>query len=88
MGNFSPAGVLEFCLMGEGSLLIQCAELVIERGHAVRGIVSIDPTILDWATSQGIPTRETSGDVSGFLRPVLRRRIRWKRVQTPNPGLS
>ena len=41
-------------LMGEGTLPIQCAELLLEQGHQILGIVSPDESISDWAKEKGI----------------------------------
>ncbi len=42
-------------IIGEGTLLIQCADILLNRGHAVYGIVSENPAIKQWAQSVGIP---------------------------------
>ncbi len=42
-------------LVGDDSLLIRCAEILIERGHSIRGISTSVPTIADWAASHGLP---------------------------------
>ena len=36
-------------LIGEESLLIQCAEIWLSHGHAIQGVVSADARISDWA---------------------------------------
>ncbi len=41
-------------LVGGESLLIQCAELLTQRGHTVAAVVSQRPTIRQWALKQGI----------------------------------
>ena len=40
---------LRCCLIGETSLLIQCAELLLRRGHAIAAVVSQEVAIRDWA---------------------------------------
>ncbi|MCA9898612.1 MAG: LLM class flavin-dependent oxidoreductase [Ardenticatenaceae bacterium] len=40
--------------MGEESLLIQCTEILLERGHDVRGIIANAPAITNWATEKGL----------------------------------
>ena len=39
--------------VGNGSLLIQCADAFTKAGHAVRAIASNNPAILKWAGEQG-----------------------------------
>ena len=41
--------------IGEESLLIGCAETLLERGHDLRAVVSKNPAIADWAQAKGIP---------------------------------
>jgi methionyl-tRNA formyltransferase len=41
-------------LIGGESLLIQCAEILEQRGHAVAAIVSGRPAIRKWAASRGV----------------------------------
>ncbi len=45
---------LRAVLMGSESLLVQCAEILRERGHAIAAIVSREPAILDYAKGHGI----------------------------------
>jgi amino acid adenylation domain-containing protein len=42
-------------LIGSGSLLIRCAELLLQKGCAVCGIISADRRNRDWAARHGIP---------------------------------
>ncbi len=42
-------------LMGSESLLIQCAEILLERGHDVRGIITKETPLVQWVGSQNIP---------------------------------
>ena len=39
--------------VGNGSLLIQCADAFAKAGHAVRAVASYNPSILKWAGDQG-----------------------------------
>ena len=39
--------------VGNGSLLIQCADAFAKAGHAVRAVASYNPAILQWAGDQG-----------------------------------
>src|SRR2546429_9374873 len=42
-------------IIGEGTLPIRCAEILLERGHAIYGMISADLTVHDWARERGIP---------------------------------
>ena len=48
MSNASAA------FIGDGSLLIQCAEAFLDAGHAIRFVASHTQNILQWADSKGI----------------------------------
>ncbi|MCZ0971628.1 formyltransferase family protein [Streptomyces albulus] len=54
-------------LIGENTLLVSCAELLLERGHTVLGVVSPNPDIRQWAAQQGLPTRDLGPDLTDFL---------------------
>jgi natural product biosynthesis luciferase-like monooxygenase protein len=47
---------LRCVLIGGESLLIQCAEILLQQGHRVTAVVSSEPAIRDWAASHGIRT--------------------------------
>lgn len=49
------AGSFRCWLVGSESLLIQCAEMLLARGHTVVGILSGDAQIRAWAGQRGIP---------------------------------
>ncbi len=44
-----------FLLLGEQSLLVQCAELLLARGHRVVGVVTRNRQNRDWAAARAIP---------------------------------
>jgi len=54
-------------LVGEGTLLVQCAELLLQRGHALLGIVSGEPAIVRWAEAKGIAHQPPESDPLPFL---------------------
>jgi methionyl-tRNA formyltransferase len=54
-------------LMGEGTLPIQCAELLLERGHQILGIVSPDESISDWAKEKGISYIQPTDNLLAFF---------------------
>ncbi|MEG4088746.1 AMP-binding protein, partial [Microcoleus sp. Pol12B4] len=55
-------------LIGEGSLLIHCAELLLERGHQIFGIISLDVSISSWAKAKEIPHIQPTDNLIAFLR--------------------
>ena len=42
-------------LIGEESLLVGCADILRDRGHAIRAVVSRNPEIRAWAERLGLP---------------------------------
>jgi len=48
------AGLFECALVGSGTLLIRCAELLLRNGHAIRRVVSDDLGVRRCAAQQGI----------------------------------
>jgi methionyl-tRNA formyltransferase len=55
-------------IIGEGSLPIQCAEILLHRGHEICGIISSDATINRWAEGKNIPHTDPSDALIAFLR--------------------
>ncbi|WP_425045859.1 MupA/Atu3671 family FMN-dependent luciferase-like monooxygenase [Primorskyibacter sp. S87] len=54
-------------LIGNESLLIGCAEALLDRGHSIHAVVSTDPTIRDWAGTKGLPLHDRFDELSsGF----------------------
>ena len=41
-------------IVGEGTLLIQCAEILLERGHQIHGIISANVGISNWARQRDL----------------------------------
>lgn len=54
-------------LIGDGSLVVQCANILLERGHTFAALVTDEPSLLDWAQSQGIRTLEPTADLPAEL---------------------
>lgn len=52
-------------IIGEGTLPIQCAEILLDRGHDIYGIVSPDMSLGQWAREKQLP----------YLRPVYNGRL-------------
>ncbi len=47
--------MLSCCLIGEDSLVIQCAEILLNKGHTLFGIITPTPQIRQWAYQHHIP---------------------------------
>jgi natural product biosynthesis luciferase-like monooxygenase protein len=41
--------------VGDGSLLIQCAQAWRQRGHEIRAVLTSSRNVLDWAAAEGLP---------------------------------
>jgi methionyl-tRNA formyltransferase len=54
-------------IIGEGTLTLQCAEVLLDRGHEIRAIISSDGPMIDWARTKGIPHLLPSADLMPFL---------------------
>ena len=54
-------------IIGSESLLIQCADILLKRGHDIRGIISAEAPIRNWATSQNIPVLAPGKSLTGEL---------------------
>ncbi|HEB89884.1 MAG TPA: LLM class flavin-dependent oxidoreductase [Deltaproteobacteria bacterium] len=57
-------------LIGSESLLIQCGEVLREKGQEIRAVVSDDDQILDWAGKSAIPTLAPGKGLADRLRPI------------------
>jgi natural product biosynthesis luciferase-like monooxygenase protein len=53
--------------VGDGSLLVQCAEAFRQAGHQVLAVVSASAANLDWARAQGARAVRMEGDWQGEL---------------------
>ncbi len=49
-------------IIGEGTLPVQCGELLLQRDHEVYGVITSDPTLSGWANKLGIPQIGSSAD--------------------------
>lgn len=56
-------------LIGEqGTLLIQCGEILLAKGHSVLGVISPNPVTIAWAKAKGLPHVTSTRDLIQFLR--------------------
>ncbi len=49
-------------VIGEGTLPLQCAQILLDRGHTVRAIVSSDAAVARWAEARNIPCLSPTSD--------------------------
>ncbi|MBK7897607.1 MAG: LLM class flavin-dependent oxidoreductase [Anaerolineaceae bacterium] len=54
-------------VMGEESLLIQCAEILLERNHEVHGVIATAPAIVHWAAGKNLPVFAAGHDLGQRL---------------------
>jgi natural product biosynthesis luciferase-like monooxygenase protein len=54
-------------LIGETTLPISCAEVLLEEGHSVRGVISADPDVTRWAHQRDIPRYDPGMDLAELL---------------------
>jgi len=50
-------------ILGEGALLIPCAEMLLRDGHTIRTIVSANDAIQEWAREQKVPCVSRQNEV-------------------------
>ena len=55
-------------VIGTGSLLIQCSEVLLGDGNEILGVVSGDPGIGRWAQGKGLPTLAFDFELGNVLR--------------------
>ena len=48
-------------VIGEGSLPIRCAELLLNRGWTIEAVVSLDPNVVNWAKGKGLTGFQVKG---------------------------
>jgi non-ribosomal peptide synthetase component F/methionyl-tRNA formyltransferase len=54
-------------VIGSGTLVIQCGEILLKGGHQIFGIISSDELISDWAKGKGIPHIQPTDNLKAFL---------------------
>ena len=55
-------------MIGEGTLPMQCAEILLDRKHTIYGFISSDVAVHDWAREKGIPYIDPKNkDIVTFL---------------------
>ena len=61
------AGSFSAVLIGGSSLLTGCAQVLLDRGHEVRALVSDDERVRQWAAERGVPVVRPAEDLPGVL---------------------
>jgi len=57
------------CLViGNESLLVGCGEMLLDRGHDIRAVVSEDRDILEWAVAKGLPVIKDIAALEGQFK--------------------
>ena len=54
-------------IIGEGTLPLQCAELLLEWGHKIFGVIPSDTSISSWAKRKDIPHIQQTNNLVAFL---------------------
>ncbi len=44
-------------LIGDESLVVGCGDMLLERGHTIRAVISRDETVQNWAAQKGLATQ-------------------------------
>ena len=55
-------------LIGADTLLQECGEVLLERGHDVLGVVTSEPRVATWAHEHDLPVIDAAGDYAEALR--------------------
>jgi methionyl-tRNA formyltransferase len=66
-GTGVQRGRFDSCLVGSGTLLIQCGDLLLSRGHRILGVLTADEAVIDWAGANGLRCADPSDDAVSFL---------------------
>jgi amino acid adenylation domain-containing protein len=54
-------------MIGEGTLVIQCAKRILEQKHHIFGMISPDEAVAHWANQKGIPCIQPTDNLIDFL---------------------
>ena len=54
-------------IIGSGTLPIQCAKILLDRGHLISGVLSTDPILLQWAEERGLACANPRQELLSFL---------------------
>ena len=54
-------------IIGGQSLLIRCADALLQRHHEILGVITADPSVREWSESQGIAVIDPKSDLVAAL---------------------
>ncbi len=57
-----------YFLIGEGTLLIQCAEILVQERHEILGIIASQRAIVEWSNNRNIPCIQPTDNWLELLR--------------------
>ncbi len=67
LDSFTNAAPMSAVMIGNESLLIQCATLWLDTGNTLTAVVTRAPEIRDWATEAGLRVISSDSDIAGEL---------------------
>ena len=60
----------KWVLIGEGSLLAGCGDVLLRAGHGIAAVVSSEPAIGQWAAERGIRVEGDTGRLTALLAEI------------------
>jgi natural product biosynthesis luciferase-like monooxygenase protein len=67
----SGSGPMRCALIGADTLLIECAEMLLARGHHVVVVAAGSDRVASWATGRGIPVVHAVGPAESWAGPLI-----------------
>ncbi|MGE8942917.1 MupA/Atu3671 family FMN-dependent luciferase-like monooxygenase [Leptospira interrogans] len=61
---------MTYVLMGDETLLVQCGEMLLERGHTLAGVVTGDAAVAGWASGHSLPIIDASADLEREIEGI------------------
>ncbi|MGL4880584.1 MAG: formyltransferase family protein, partial [Waterburya sp.] len=62
--------LLNCCLIGEGNLLLECAEILLQQKYKIEGILSPDPAVQQWASANKIINLSNRQELLQLIKTV------------------
>src|SRR5690348_11850495 len=59
---------LSCIILGETTLPIHCAEILLHQNYVISAIVSSEPSFIQWAREHSVPHYQPGIDLAGLLR--------------------
>jgi len=54
-------------IIGEDPITVQCGDMLLSRGHVIRGVVSEKSEVARWAKARGVRSIDAGGDLKAIL---------------------